>query len=149
MKTLVVYFSLSGNTKKAAERIQAIAGGDFFEIKSGKDYGSYMKAIAIAGKELMTNEMPPILNKVDDFESYDRILLGFPVWYWGCPQLIRTFISQHDFTGKDVYPFCTSSSTGAGKLQGELRKICKDAKVHGAIRILAQSDDEIKTWLEG
>ncbi len=149
MKTLVAYFSLSGNTKKAAEKIQTIAGGDLFEIKSGKDYGSYMKAIAMAGKELMTSEMPPVLNKVEDFGSYDRVILGFPVWYWGCPPLIRTFASQHDFSGKDVYPFCTSSSTGAGKLQGELEKTCKGAKVHRAIRIVAQTDDEIKTWLEG
>ncbi|MCD8175406.1 MAG: NAD(P)H-dependent oxidoreductase [Phascolarctobacterium sp.] len=148
MKTLVAYFSLSGNTKKAAEKIQAVADGDFFEIKSGKDYGSYIKAIAIAGKEIMTSEMPPILNKVENFEGYDRILLGFPMWYWNCPPLIRTFVTQYDFNGKGVYPFCTSSSTGASKLKGELEKICKGAKVHEAIRIVAQTDDEIKSWLE-
>ncbi|MCD8150311.1 MAG: flavodoxin [Clostridiales bacterium] len=147
MKTLIAYFSLSGVTKKAAERIQTLTGADLFEIKGEKNYGGYMKAIAIGGKEIATKEMPVVTTHVKDFDSYDRILLGFPVWYGTCPRLIRTFASEYDFTGKDVYVFCTSGSSGPEKSQKTVAEICKGAVVHTSIRISGQNDDEIKGWL--
>ncbi len=148
MKTLTAYFSLSGVTKKAAERVRSLAGGDLFEIMGEKNYGGYFKAIAIGGKELATKEMPAVTTHVEDFESYDRILLGFPVWYGSCPRLIRTFAAEYDFTGKDVYVFCTSGSSGPEKSLETVKEICKGARVHSAIRISGQGDDEILTWLE-
>ncbi|MCD7921451.1 MAG: flavodoxin [Clostridiales bacterium] len=148
MKTLIAYFSLSGNTKRVAERMQALAGGDLFEIKAKKNYGSYARAIAIGGKEIATREMPAVTTHVDDFASYDRILLGFPVWYGTCPRLIRTFASEYDFTGKDVYVFCTSGSTGPEKSGKAVKEICGGASVHTAIRISDQDDDAIRAWLE-
>lgn len=148
MKTLIAYFSLSGNTKSAAEHIQALAGGDLFEIKAKKNYGSYAKAIAIGGKEIATREMPAVTTHVKDFVSYDRILLGFPVWYGTCPRLIRTFAAEYDFTGKDVYVFCTSGSTGPEKSGRAVKEICKGAAVHTAIRISDRDDDEIQAWLQ-
>ncbi len=148
MKTLIAYFSLSGVTKKAAERIQTISDGDLFEIKSEKNYGGYFKAIAIGSKEIATKEMPKVTTHVEKFDSYDRILLGFPVWYGTCPRLIRTFAEEYDFTGKDVYVFCTSGSTGPEKSSQTVAEICKGAVMHSAIRITNQSDEEIKAWLE-
>ncbi|MCC8152257.1 MAG: hypothetical protein LIO96_12630 [Lachnospiraceae bacterium] len=94
MKTFIAYFSLSGVTKAAAERIQSLAGGDLFEIKEKKNYGSYAKAIAIGGKEIATRELPEIITHVENFDSYDRILLGFPVWYGTFPRLILTFAAE-------------------------------------------------------
>ncbi|MCC8082469.1 MAG: flavodoxin [Lachnospiraceae bacterium] len=148
MKTLIAYFSLSGNTRSAAERMQALTGGDLFEIKTKKNYGSYARAIAIGGKEIATREMPVVTTRVDDFASYDCILLGFPVWYGTCPRLIRTFVSGYDFTGKDVYVFCTSGSTGPEKSGKAVKEICSGASVHTAIRISDQDDDAIRAWLE-
>jgi len=148
MKTLIAYFSLSGVTKNAAERIQALAGGDLFEIKGKKNYGGYLKAVAIGGKELATKEMPKVTTHVENFDSYDRILLGFPVWYGNCPRLIRTFAGEYNFVGKDVYVFCTSGSSGPEKAGQTVAEICKGAVVHSAIRITDQSDEQIKAWLE-
>ncbi len=148
MKTLIAYFSLSGVTKKAAERIQTLLGGDLFEIKGEKNYGGYWKAIAIGGKELATKEMPKVTTHVENFDSYDRILLGFPVWYGTCPRLIRTFANEYNFAGKDIYVFCTSGSTGPEKSSQTIAEICKGATMHSAIRIADQSDDEIKAWIE-
>ncbi|MCD7723355.1 MAG: flavodoxin [Clostridiales bacterium] len=148
MKTLIAYFSLSGVTKKVAERIQAIAGGDLFEIKGEKNYGGYLKAVAIGGKELATKEMPKVTTHVENFDSYDRILLGFPVWYGTCPRLIGTFAGEYNFAGKDVYVFCTSGSSGPEKAGQTVTEICKGAVVHSAIRITDQSNEQIKAWLE-
>ncbi len=147
MKTLIAYFSLSGITKQAAEKLQRLTGGELFEIKGSKKYGSYMKAVAIAAKENATKEMPKVTTHVEKFESYDRILLGFPVWYGSCPRLIRTFAAEYDFTGKDVYVFCTSGSSGPEGSEKAVKEICKGAVIHPAIRIANQSDSELKTWL--
>ncbi|MCD7866008.1 MAG: flavodoxin [Clostridiales bacterium] len=147
MKTLIAYFSLSGATKAAAERIQSLTDGDLFEIKGKKNYGSYAKAIAIGGKEIATRELPEVITHVENFDSYDRILLGFPVWYGTCPRLIRTFAREYDFSGKEVYVFCTSGSSGPEKSRKMVAEICKGAKVGSAIRISDQSDDEITDWL--
>ncbi len=148
MSILTAYFSLSGNTKKAAERIQSITGSEIFEIKGEKNYGSYMKAVAIGGKEIMAKEMPRVTTHIDNFETYDTIILGFPVWYGTCPRLIRTFAEEYDFSGKDIFVFVTSGSSGAEKSQKTIEEICKGGKVHEAIRITNQSDSEIRAWLE-
>lgn len=148
MKTLIAYFSLSGVTKKEAERIQKLTGGDLFEIKGEKNYGSYIKAVAVGGKEIATKEMPKVTNHVEKFDSYDRILIGFPIWYGNCPRLIRSFVNEYNFAGKDVYVFCTSGASGSEKSEKTLKEICKGAKVHSAIRISKQNDDELKLWLE-
>ncbi|MCD8231589.1 MAG: hypothetical protein LUD14_07200 [Clostridiales bacterium] len=76
-----------------------------------------------------------------------KILLGFLVWYGTCLRLIRTFVAEYDFSGKEVYVFCTSGSSGPEKSRKTVAEICKDAKVRSAIRISDQSDDEIKEWL--
>ncbi len=148
MKTLIAYFSLSGNTKKAAQRLQNLTDGELFEIKGEKNYGNYLKAVSIAAKENMTKEMPKVTTHVENFEAYDRILLGFPVWYNSCPRLIRTFVQEYDFTGKNVYVFCTSGSSGPKKSQEAVTELCKGAVVHPAIRITGQSDEELNAWLE-
>ncbi len=147
MKTLIAYFSRSGVTKQAADRIQKLTGGDLFEIKAEKNYGNYAKAIAIGGKEIATKEKPVISTHVKDFKSYSRILIGFPVWYGTCPRVIRTFADEYKFAGKDVYVFCTSMKSGVEKSEAAVKEICKGAKVHGCIRIAGQTDDEIREWL--
>ncbi len=147
MKTLIAYFSLSGKTKKAAEKLKSLTGGDLFEIKGEKNYGSYFKAIAIGGKEIATGELPKVTTHVKGFEAYDRILLGFPVWYGSCPRIILSFAAEYDFSGKDVYVFCTSSASGSKKSEQTVKEICGGASVRSALRISGQSDDELKAWL--
>lgn len=147
MKTLIAYFSNSGKTRNAAEFIHSVEGGELFEIKPKKNYGPYLKAIAIGGKEMASKEMPEVTTKVSDFASYERILLGFPVWYGNCPRLIRTFISQYDFMGKDVYVFCTSGSSGPEKSGETIAELCTGANVHSAIRIADHDEKQIREWL--
>ncbi len=148
MSTLIAYFSVSGTTKAAAERIQKLTEADIFEIKGEKEYGSYLKAVAIGGKEIMSKEMPKVTTHIENIESYDNIILGFPVWYGTCPRLIRTFATEYDFSGKDIHLFVTSGNAGSEKSESTVKEIFKGANVHPSIRITTQSDDEIKAWLE-
>ncbi len=147
MKTLIAYYSRGGATRKAAERLRDITCGEMFEIKGTKMYGCYLKAIFVAGKEFRTNERPDVAGTVEDFASYDRILLGFPIWYSKCPQIVMSFASMYNFTGKDVYPFCTSGSSGPDYAVQILAGECFGANMHRGIRMNGADDDIIKDWL--
>lgn len=147
MKTLIAYYSRGGATKKVAEQLQKITGGDLFEIVGKKNYGNYFTALGIARKEFSENEIPKVVNRVKEFESYDRILLGFPIWYSKCPQLVMSFVSQYDFAGKDVYPFCTSGMSGPDQAVEILKKACTDAVVHSGMRLNKTDEKKVRQWL--
>ncbi len=148
MKTLVVYYSRGGATRKAAEKLREITKGTLFEVRGEKNYGNYFSALRIAGKEFKTNELPKVMDNVENFNSYDRILIGFPIWYSKCPQLILSFAGQYDFAGKDVYPFCTSGMSGAEDAVKLLAESCKGAVMHPWIRMNNVDDEAVKNWLE-
>lgn len=147
MKTLIAYYSRAGATQKAAEQLQKIVGGDLFEIKGEKNYGNYFTALGKARKEFSANELPPVVDKVTDFASYDRILLGFPIWYSKCPQLVLSFISQYDLSGKDIYPFCTSGTSGPEQAVELLKKSCAGGVVHPGLRLNRVDKEKVRRWI--
>ncbi len=149
MKTLITYYSRGGNTERAAKKIQEIAGGDLFEIKGTKNYGNYFQAIGIARKEFSSGELPEVVSDVKDFDSYDRILIGFPIWYSKCPQLVVSFMNGHDFHGKEVYPFCTSGMSGPEGAQQQVEQACEGAAVHSGIRVNKVDKAAVDAWLGG
>ncbi len=149
MKTLIAYYSRAGHTAQAAREIDKLVEGDLYEIKGTKNYGGYLKAIIVARGEFKNNELPKVVGDVADFASYDRILLGFPIWYGKAPQLVISFLAEHDLTGKDVYPFCTSGSSGPEGAQQQLANACEGAHVHLGIRFKEVDEAQVKVWLEG
>ncbi len=149
MKTLIAYYSRGGATRKAAEKLQTITNGDLFEVKGEKNYGNYFTALGIARKEFAENELPKVTGKVDNFDSYNRILIGFPIWYSKCPQLVMSFISQHDFSGKEVYPFCTSGMSGPEQAVEQLKSACVGAIVHTGLRLNKCDEEKVGKWLGG
>ncbi len=148
MKTLIAYYSRGGNTKKAAEQLQKLIGGDLFEIKGKKNYGNYFQALGIARKEFNSGELPEVTDDVKDFDSYDRILIGYPVWYSKAPQLVVSFMRSHDFNEKDVYPFCTSGMSGPEGAEDQFKESCPGAKLHRGIRLNKVDEAEVQKWLD-
>jgi len=111
-KTLVVYYSLTGNTKQIAEHIHDFMGGDMFEIKTVQTYPTEHGAlIAQAKKELQEGTLPELQSKLADMAGYDTIFVGSPIWWGTDAPAIRTFLSQNDLSGKTVIPFVTHAST--------------------------------------
>jgi flavodoxin len=111
-KVLVAYFSWGGNTRSMAEQIQTVTGGDIFEIVPETAYPtSYTPCTEVALEEKNNNARPAIKNKVQDWDQYDIIFIGCPVWWWTTPMIIHTFAESYNFTGKTVVPFCTYAST--------------------------------------
>ena len=128
-KVLVVYYSLSGNTKSIAEMIRGKTGGDVFEIETVKNYpAGYSECIEEAKRELQTRELPALKKSPPDMSSYDLILVGSPVWWYTVSTPVMRFLKQADFAGKKVSAFCTHEG-GVGKFSSHFQEQAKNAVV--------------------
>ena len=92
---------------------------------------------------------PETANKVPDFEEYDTVFLGFPIWWYVAPTIINTFVESYDFSGKTVVPFATSGGSGMGKTEEMLRALCPNAIWKKGKMLNHVSDAELKKWLDG
>jgi flavodoxin len=123
MKTLVVYYSRTGNTRGLAEKIAGILHADFDEIIDKKDrtgITGYLKA----GKDAMTKASTDIgykLNPVD----YDMVVIGSPIWGFTMTPALRTYLTAHSGSFKDVAFFATSGGSEIDKIAGEMELLSK------------------------
>ena len=152
-EVLVAYFSASGNTEKVAERVSALSSGTLFEIKPTVPY---VKADLnwMNKKSRSTIEMkdktsrPEIAEKVENFEKYNTILIGFPIWWYTAPRIIQTFLESYDFSNKTIALFATSGGSGLGDTINDLKPSVSDSAVFSKSKMLNRaSDNEIKEWL--
>ena len=125
-KTLVAYFSASGTTKRAAEKLAAAAGADIFEIApkvpyttADLDWTNSRSRSTIEMKDPASR--PAIRNKVSDMEQYDTVMVGFPIWWYTAPTIIKTFLESYDFSGKKIVLFATSGGSSLGRTAGDLK----------------------------
>ncbi|MCL2416413.1 MAG: hypothetical protein FWD02_00560 [Bacteroidales bacterium] len=106
---LIAYFSLTGNTKAAAEYIQAVVGGELFTIRTVDEYPEdIQEVIERARYELASDARPELAYSLDNFGDFDIIFLGYPIWINTVPMAVRTFIDTYDLSGKTVVLFSTS-----------------------------------------
>ena len=150
MNTLIIYFSKSGTTKKIAEQIAQELQAPLHEILTEKKYPkNYLMTILESRKEFKNNERPALIDEaVENFETYDRILIGFPIWFFTCPMAVVSFIEKYNFSGKNIYPFCTSGGSSCEKATAKIRELCKDATVHDGIKSNKIDSIKISEWLK-
>lgn len=111
-KTLIAYFSWGGTTQRMAQQIQDITGADMFRIESVVPYPTeYTPCTEVAREEKDNNARPAIKGTVENWDDYDVVFIGCPVWWWTTPMIIHTFCESYDFKGKTVVPFCTYAAT--------------------------------------
>lgn len=111
-KILVAYFSWGGTTQRMAQEIAVQTGADLFRIESVVPYPTnYTECTQVALVERDTNARPAIAAEMENWEEYDVIFIGCPVWWYTAPMIINTFSESYDFAGKTVVPFCTYAST--------------------------------------
>ena len=129
-KTLVVYFSATGTTKPLAEYAAEILGADIYEIIAEEPYTEADLAYYTGGRadqeQNASNARPAISGSVENMDSYDTILLGYPIWHGQAPRILSTFLESYDFSGKIIVPFCTSHSSGIGSSAANLHELCPD-----------------------
>ncbi len=126
-KVLVAVFSASGVTKLVGEEIARVSGGDFFEIVPKEKYTgadlNYMNRKSRSSVEMNDPAArPEIAETVTDMDSYDTVIIGFPIWWGIAPRIIETFLESYDFSGKTIIPFCTSGGSGVGRSDTALHK---------------------------
>lgn len=153
-KVLVAVFSASGVTKRVGQEIARISGGDFFEIVPAEKYTNadlnYMNSRSRSSVEMNDpSARPEIANRVSDMDSYDTVIIGFPIWWGVAPRIIETFLESYDFGGKTILPFCTSGGSGVGRSDTELHKnVSGDVKWGKGVQINRPNESTIKSWLE-
>lgn len=151
MKSLVVYFSAEkGKTRSVAESFADSVSADIWEIKPEKLYSkadlNWKNPVARCNREKMGKKDVPIVGSVSDWDSYDTIFLGFPIWYFCAPNIVNTFCKAYDWSGKNIYLFATSDGSGIGKTAEKLSPHIKGGKVIDARRVT--SSDELADWIK-
>ena len=153
-KILVAVFSASGVTKNVGEEIARIAGADFFEIVPKEIYTdddlNWMNKQSRSSVEMNDpSARPEIADTVSDMASYDKVIIGFPIWWGVAPRTIETFLESYDFSGKTIIPFCTSGGSGVGRSDEEIHKNVKcDVKWEKGTQINRPDENAIKKWLD-
>ncbi len=148
-KILIAYYSYSGNTKLVAEKIKNITGGEIFEIKTIKEYPrNYTDVVNLAKQEKEQDLRPELANKID-ISNFDIIYLGTPVWWYTFATPIKTFLTEYDFTGKTIIPFCTHGGGGASATYSDMEKLCPNTTIKTGFTSYEHSakDSEIEEWI--
>lgn len=125
-KTLVAYFSATGNTKEAAEQLAKAADADLFEIQPEQPYTAddldWTNKQSRSTVEMKNpKSRPAIKGKVENIAQYDTVYIGFPIWWYTAPTIINTFVEQTDLKGKTIIVFATSGGSTASKATKDLK----------------------------
>lgn len=150
-KTLVVYFSWSGNTEEMASYIAEQTDGDLLEIEPKVAYPTdYNETGDIAKVERDENARPEIANLPASIDEYTTILVGYPIWWHTAPMIIGTFLENYDLAGKEVYPFTQSASMDTEQFNQSIefvREVSEGATVHDGMFAKPSDTDAIDTYL--
>ena len=149
-KILVAYFSASGVTAKVAHNLADALKADISEIKPAVPYDradlDWNNSKSRSSIEMNVVNCRPEIAKKIDVAPYDKIFVGFPIWWYTAPRIINTFLESADFTGKQVYLFATSGGSGLGTTVTTLKVICP-AIVEG--KMLNRSTvNEMQNWIK-
>lgn len=153
-KSLVVYFSATGNTKALAEKIAEVSGADLFELVPEQAYTSadldYNNSNCRANREQHDSAArPAISGKIENLEAYDTLFIGYPIWWGTMPKIILTFLESYDLSGKTVLPFCTSGGSGIEASVAAMKTACPNAEVKDGFRGTANSGNaQLEEWIQ-
>lgn len=156
-KTLVVYFSATGNTEQAAGYIADITGGDLFELEPVDPYTDEELDWTVDGSRVnqehedeSLRDIELVADTVDNWDSYDTVFIGYPIWWGIAAWPVDSFIEANDFTGKTVIPFCTSSSSGLGQSGELLAEMADTGNWQEGHRFSSSvSETDMQEWLDG
>lgn len=127
IKTIIAYYSYSGNTREVAATIHNEMDGDIFEIVTKETYPqNYNDAIIQAKNEINKKYVPELRLAVSDIEKYDTIFLGTPNWWGGLPPAVRSFIKFYNLSGKKIILFITHGGGGVQNIMKEIEELCPD-----------------------
>lgn len=155
-KTLVVYYSATGNTAKVAEVIVNENDMDVFAIMPEQPYSAEDLAWTDENSRVSKEHADPALQDVallqdtpDNWDSYETVIIGYPIWWGQAAYPVASFVKDNDFTGKTVIPFCTSASSDIGDSAQNLADLAKGGEWMGGMRFPADvNSDEVRQWID-
>ncbi|MBP5726885.1 MAG: flavodoxin [Clostridia bacterium] len=165
---LVVYFSHAGenydvgvieegNTAKMGKIIAEQMGADIFELVPVVEYPmDYDSCLDVATEEQRTNARPEYVDEIENWDQYDTVFIGYPIWWGEIPNIVYTFMEAYDFTGKNVIPFNTHEGSGQARSQRDIEELLTSATVLKGLAVRgskAQNDAEgtgadVANWLK-
>jgi flavodoxin len=142
---LIVYLSRTNNTKAVADIIHKHVGGKLVAIELEKPYPkNYRATVEQVMQENSTGYLPPLKTKIDDINSYDVVFIGFPTWGMKLPPPVKSFLHDHDLTGKTIVPFNTNAGYGAGSGFETVRSLCPNSNILEGFEIKGGEEREGK-----
>ena len=150
---LIVYFSETGNTEILAELIHEQVGGDMFRIEPVTPYPQGEELFDYTKAEQDNDERPEISGSVENMEQYDTVFIGYPIWWYEVPQIIKTFLDDYDLSGKKVIPFNNHEGSRDGGTYDYIAEQEPDAEVLEGLPIRGgdmQKDqsETVQNWLK-
>lgn len=129
-KVLIVYLSRTNNTRAIAEIIHKNVGGTLVALELEKPYPENYKAtVQQVANENETGYLPPLKTKIDSFQNYDLVFIGFPTWGMQLPPPMKSFLNKYNLSGKTVIPFNTNGGYGVGNSFQTIKELCPDSKI--------------------
>ena len=155
-KTLVVYYSATGNTKDVAEKIANITNGDLFEIEPKEPYTDDDlnwtdddSRVSREHDDESLRDVELVSTTVDNWDSYDTVYIGYPIWWGIAAWPVNNFVKENDFTGKTVIPFCTAASSGIGDSGNLLKDMAGTGDWKEGERFHSgASESDISSWID-
>ena len=154
--TLVVYFSATGNTEQAATYIADITGGDLFELEPADpytdedlNYNNEDSRVSLEYADESLRDVELVSDTVENWDSYDTVLIGYPLWWREASWVGNVVVMDNDFSGKDVIPFCTSMSDGIGDSGVHLAEMAGTGNWLEGMRFSENYDTaEVTEWVD-
>lgn len=156
-KTLVVYYSATGNTKNVAETIAQVTGGDLFEIEPKEpytdddlDWTNDDSRVSREHEDESARDVELTSTEVPDWDSYDTVYIGYPIWWGIAAWPVDGFVKANDFMGKTVVTFCTATSSGIGQSGDLLEEMAGTGNwISGERFRSGATEDDIRAWIDG
>ena len=153
-KSLVAVFSWSGHTLEVAQHIHSLVESDLFRIEPVQPYTTdYNEVLDVAKAEQAAGTLPDIAATVANWDDYSTIYLGWPVWWYEAPQIVKAFVSQYNFADKTVVPFATSGGSSIESTLDQVQQLAAGATFAKGITLdgdsVASQLGQVNTWLSG
>ncbi len=154
--TLVVYYSATGNTEAVASYIAEYTDGDLFELEPVEPYTDDdlnwtddNSRVTRENEDESLRDVELVADTVENWDSYDTVFIGYPIWWGIAAWPVDTFVEANDFTGKTVIPFCTSSSSGLGESGELLSEMAGTGDWQEGMRFRSSaSEEDVQEWIE-
>jgi Flavodoxins len=148
MKSIILYYSRSGNTEKLASKVKQDLECDILKIEPEKVYGNYIASCIRVIGENIRKEKPKFITEIPNLDIYDVILVGYPIWVSDMPVFVSEFISQCDLNNKKVIPFATFGKNNISGSIKTLQRACIDAEIMLPFNYGIFKKDDYESWIK-